>query len=279
MKLEDLFVRTDRYNFVLELTPEIALDWIDHCNTHNRKMVDSHVDYLAEEMRAGRWRLTHQGIAFSTNRVLLDGQHRLWAVAMSGITIPIRVFVNEPPEAMEVLDTGQRRRNDQILTLTAGLGEVTREELAALRAMYLGMGPARRRSPGEEATLLARHMDAVRFALECLGSPGRVKNIATSTTRAVLARAWYSADHAQLRHFADTLLSGRPLGEHDEPIVQLFQVLARMTGSRKAAGRRECYGLTETALAAFLKQSRVKRLYPAREELFPLPEETQSAAA
>jgi len=60
MKLEELFVRTDRYNFVVDLTPEIATDWIDHCNTHNRKLIDSHVEYLANELKAGRWRLTHQ---------------------------------------------------------------------------------------------------------------------------------------------------------------------------------------------------------------------------
>ncbi|HPM22963.1 MAG TPA: hypothetical protein PLP66_03610 [Phycisphaerae bacterium] len=279
MKLEELFAHTDRDNLVVELTPEMATDWIDHCNTHNRKLVDSHVEYLVEEMKAGRWRLTHQGIAFSSNRVLLDGQHRLWAAALAGITVPIRVFVNEPPEAMEVLDTGQRRRNDQILSLTAGLGDVTCNELSTLRAMYLGIGLTRRRSPGDEGTLLARHLDAVRFALACLGHQGRVKNVATAVTRAVLARAWYSADHAQLRHFADVLMSGRPIGEHDEPIMLLFQALARMAGNRKAASRRECYGLAERALAAFLGHERLARLYPARQELFPLPEETQPAAA
>jgi hypothetical protein len=278
MKTEELFARADRYNFVLDLTPEIADDWLMHCNPHNRKLMDNHVEYLASEMKAGRWRLTHQGIAFSTNRVLLDGQHRLWAVALSGVTVPMRVFVNEPPEAMEALDTGQRRRNDQILTLTAGLGEVTCKELATLRAMYMGFGQ-RRRSPGEEGALLARHLDAVRFALECLGRRERVKNVATAMTRAVLARAWYSAEHAQLRHFADVLTSGRPLGEHDEPIMLLFQALVRMTHNRNAAGRRECYSLTERALAAFLNRERLTRLYPARQELFPLPEEAQPAAA
>jgi len=278
MKLEELFVRTDRYNFVLDLTPKIATDWIDHCNTHNRKLSDAHVEYLADEMKAGRWRLTHQGIAFSDNRVLLDGQHRLWAVALSGVTVPTRVFVNEPSEAMEVLDTGQRR-NDQILSLSAGLGEVSREDLATLRAMFIGQGQQRRRSPGEEGELLSRHMEAVRFALECLRSSGKLKNLATATTRAVLARAWYSADHARLRHFAEVLVTGRPIGEHDEPIILLFQFLVSVPGSRNAAGRHECYRKTERALSAFLNRERLTRLYAAPHELFPLPDEAQPAAA
>jgi hypothetical protein len=281
MKLEQLFSRTERYNLVIDLTPEIAEDWLTHCNTHNRKIVDAHVDYLASEMKAGRWRLTHQGIAFSDNRVLLDGQHRLWAVALSGVTVPMRVFVNEKSEAMEVLDTGQRRRNDQILTLSAGLGEVSHEDLATLRAMFIGQGIYhRRRSPGEEGKLLTRHLEAVRFAQGCLHRSSKFKNLATAVTRAVLARAWYSADHAVLRHFAEVLTTGRPIGDHDEPILLLFQFLmSAASRSRNRAERHECYRKTERALSAFLNGERLTRLYAAPDELFPLPDETQHAAA
>jgi len=280
MRLEQLFSRTERYNLVIDLTPEIADDWLTHCNTHNRKLIDAHVEYLADEMKAGRWRLTHQGIAFSDNRVLLDGQHRLWAVALSGVTVPMRVFVNEPSEAMEVLDTGQRRRNDQILSLSAGMGEVSREDLATLRAMFIGQGQQRRQSPGEEGELLSRHLGAVRFALECLRGSGKLKNLATAVTRAVLARAWYSADHARLRHFAEVLVTGRPIGEHDEPIILLFQFLVGgAAGGRNRAERHECYRKTERALSAFLNRERLSRLYAAPHELFPLPDEAQPAAA
>jgi hypothetical protein len=100
MRADELFARTERYSQVLEMTPALAEDFLTHCNTHNRTLADAHVETLANEMRAGRWQLTHQGIAFSPNRVLLDGQHRLWAVVMSGVTVPMRIFINEPPEAM-----------------------------------------------------------------------------------------------------------------------------------------------------------------------------------
>ena len=279
MKLEHLFSCTDRCSFVIDLTPEIAEDWLTHGNTHNRPVIDAHVDYLAREMRAGRWRLTHQGVAFSTNHVLLDGQHRLWAVALSGITVPMRVFVNEPPETMGVLDTGQRRRNDQILTLAAGLGEIGPADLAVLRAMLMGTGHARRHSPGEEGELFARHREAIRFAIDVLKINGKYRGVTTAVTRSVLARAWYSADRPMLRHFAEVLSAGRPIGEHDEPILLLFQFLIGAAGSRNNAGRYECYRKTERALAAFLKGERLTRLYVAAEELFPLPEEAPAAAA
>lgn len=279
MKLQHLFACTERCSFVIDLTPEIAEDWLNHGNTHNRPILDTHVDYLASEMKARRWRLTHQGIAFSTNQVLLDGQHRLWAVVFSGVTVPMRVFVNEPPETMGVLDTGQRRRNDQILTLTAGLGEVSPSDLATLRAMLMGAGKQRRHSPGEEGALFARHREAIRFAIDTLKTGGKFRGVATAATRAVLARAWYSADRGLLRHFAEVLSTGRPVGEHDEPVLLLFQFLIGTPGSRNSAGRHECYRKTQRALSAFLRGEKLTRLYVAAEELFPLPEEAESAAA
>ena len=63
--LERFFERTDSYNVVMDVTPAIAERWICELNTHNRKLVDAHVERLAREMKAGRWRTTHQGIAFS----------------------------------------------------------------------------------------------------------------------------------------------------------------------------------------------------------------------
>jgi hypothetical protein len=104
--IERYFDRKDPYSVVMNVTPAIADAWLAGCNSHNRKLVDVHVERLMREMKAGRWRLTHQGIAFSTNRVLLDGQHRLWAVSLSGVTVAMRVFFNEPAQSLEAIDAG-----------------------------------------------------------------------------------------------------------------------------------------------------------------------------
>ena len=277
MKLEELFAKSERDNFVLDLTPAIAEDWLFHCNTRNRPLNDKFVNYLVDEIKAGRWQLTHQGIAFSDNQVLLDGQHRLLAVALAGMTVPVRVFINEPAESMAVLDTGRRRRNDQVLWLSAGLGEVTAKDLATLRAMFPRL-QGRRRSPGEEGQLLEKYLTAIRFAQEIMKDSRKLKGLAPAEVRAVLARAWHSAESARLRHFADVLGTGRPLGEHDEPILLLFQHLIKSAGDRTRQMRRECYGKAERALLAFLREEPLARLHCATEELFPLPEETQAAA-
>ena len=65
--LMHLFDRKDRYNTVVDLSPPIAESWLTQCNTHNRKLVEAHAERLAGEMKADRWQLNHQGIAFSEN--------------------------------------------------------------------------------------------------------------------------------------------------------------------------------------------------------------------
>jgi hypothetical protein len=256
---------------VLDVTPAIADAWLSRCNSHNRKLVDAHVERLMREMKAGRWRLTHQGIAFSTSRVLLDGQHRLWAVFLSGVTVPMRVFFNEPTQSLEAIDAGQARSNDQIITLAGGVGAVDRMELATLRAMVTGLGSYMRMTAGEEAELFARHREALEFAHEALPA-ARFRGVASAITRAVLARAFYSADLGSLQHFADVLRSGVADGKRDQPIALLLKFLIDAAhGVRGRPEAREKYAKAERALQAYLAGEQINRLYASTAELFPLP--------
>ena len=276
--LMHLFDRKDRYNTVVDLSPPIAESWLTQCNTHNRKLVEAHAERLAGEMKADRWQLNHQGIAFSENRVLLDGQHRLWAVVLSGCTVPMRVFFNEQANSIGTIDAIRARTNDEIITLSGGLGLVTKSELATLRAMLTSMNTQQRLASGQEAELLARHRDAVNFAQEILPA-GRFRGVATAVTRGVLARASYSASPDKLRHFADALRSGIASSEDDQPITLLFKFLIESDGGHRGRPEfRERYGKTARALSAYLRGERLHRLYAATSELFPLPDEAKLTA-
>jgi hypothetical protein len=211
--------------------------------------------------------------------VLLDGQHRLWAVLLSGVTVRMRVFFNEPPESLGAIDTIRTRTNDEIISLSGGMGTVTKRELAILRAMLAGLARYDRRTPGEEAEILARHREAVAFANEILPS-ARYRGVATAMTQGVLARAFYSADLGKLRHFADVLQSGVASGEDDQPITLLLKFLLDSGHGRKGRPEaREHYGKTERALSAYLNAEQLTKLYTVTTEIFPLPEEYQERSA
>lgn len=271
MKLDDLFARKDMYSFITIVTPQIAEDWLQ-ANTHNRELRESRVNYFIGEIKAGRWRLTHQGIAFGSNRVLLDGQHRLWAIALSGASVPALIVVNVPPDSLEAIDVSMRSVAD-ILTLDGSVGKVSKHMLSTLRAMFVTVN--RQRSPGEIRDLLVRHFDAVHFASEAISS-ARMPGVASAVIRGVLARAWYSADLDRLRAFAQAIRTC----SNEGPVGLLIQYLIRNRGSAHGYGQRvDTYRRTARALSAFLNGEQLSRLCPSDKELFPLPEEAQPAAA
>ncbi|WP_424636244.1 hypothetical protein [Embleya sp. AB8] len=104
---------------VVNVTPEMARSILAR-DFDNRPIDTSVVIMIAEEITRGDWQVTHQGLAFdgdlATGR-LMDGQHRLRAIVKSGVTVPILVFENAPPESFSVLDTGKRRSAGDVLFL------------------------------------------------------------------------------------------------------------------------------------------------------------------
>ncbi len=98
----------------------------------NRKVVQVHVERLAESMRGGEWvEMAGDPIRFNQQGELIDGQHRLWAVIEAGMPLRFAVARGLPVEAMTVLDTGRRRTLADFL-------EMHGEHNAAVMAGALG---------------------------------------------------------------------------------------------------------------------------------------------
>lgn len=90
------------------ITPELAAKYLAK-NTQNRNVRQHTVTKMTRDLQAGAWVPTHQGIAFSPDGTLLDGQHRLLAVIQAGVPLVTLVTRGLPPEAQVEMD-GQGRR-------------------------------------------------------------------------------------------------------------------------------------------------------------------------
>ena len=90
------------------ITPERARELLKN-NTRNRKVRESHVEYLANEMAQGRWVVSPAAIALSPDGVLVDGQHRLIAALQAGATIQQWVAYDVPMQVQDVIDGGAGR--------------------------------------------------------------------------------------------------------------------------------------------------------------------------
>lgn len=104
---------------ILLVTPEMASDWLSmRTYPNNRRISPSVVGKYLRDMAEGRWKVARNaGLIFDTEGKIIDGQHRLTAVANGQVTVAFWVYPNEPRDTFDVLDQNFRRQASQLLRL------------------------------------------------------------------------------------------------------------------------------------------------------------------
>ena len=258
----------------MTITPAMAAHWLENGNTRNRPISDAVVSRYARDMKAGRWQLSHQGLAFDAHGVLLDGQQRLWAVVEADVPVEMYVWFNLSADTLMIIDGGRSRSLVDHLRLGGGLGSVNKDQLSVMRYM-LGHGLEVSMTADEAREQYRRHERAILFAVEHLPKIAYAHGIARADVRAVIARAWYSADHTNLADFCTILRKSIAQDEVDKVVVVLRDYLRGAVRSYRR-DRRERYGKTERVLLAYLQDEPLSRICAATAELFPLPNESSS---
>lgn len=266
---------------VVQVSPEMAEHWLER-NTRNRKLRDSVVNKYAADMKAGRWMLTGDAIQFDTTGAVINGQHRLWAVFSSGVTVPMLVMEGLAPETVAVLDDHLKRNLADVVTIQRPGATVTSIHTAIanmlLRTSIVATAVDRnqalqRVTRQDQLQMLDRHWEAIEFAFrECFRSQ-KIRGIATAGVITPVVRAAYTCDRDRLKEFGRVMTSGVPENPQDDiAAVNLRNYLLRFSGAVRAE-QEVVYKKTERALLAFVERERLGNLYEAQHELFPLPEE------
>lgn len=134
----------------------------------NRKASPKIIRRYADAMRAGAWKLNHQGIAFDDQGRLCDGQHRLLAVVQSGATIKSQVSRYKTSAPMAILDSGRSRSPGDRIVL-AGLVQSHGKDVASiLNAMMYVESPHATRAfqPHEIEILIGADGEHVKWSME-----------------------------------------------------------------------------------------------------------------
>lgn len=206
--------------FVVNVTPDLARRWLS-ANTSNRPLRKSHSASMARVMRAGEWKLTHQGVAFSEDGRLLDGQHRLHSVIDAGCAVQMLIFVGIPNDVFGALDRGLKRQLRDDLAQDARIVD----QISFLVRLHLASaGPSKGMavSPVAAQSCLIALQDSVLAVLSAAGGIGRNRTTAGAraavTLRYAIAsdedrvylldqwRAWVSLDVASMSRSIQTLL-------------------------------------------------------------------------
>lgn len=114
---------------VVSMTPEIAADLLRR-NSNNRPIREVITNNYLADMRAGKWKYAGDPIRLAEDGTLLDGQHRLTAMAAmpSGWSAPVLLIEGLPTSAQLVMDQGRKRSPGQQLHL---LGYANAHHLAS----------------------------------------------------------------------------------------------------------------------------------------------------
>jgi hypothetical protein len=121
----------------MKVSPALARRWMDYNAPSNRTVSAATVEAYALEMKSGRWMHTHQAICFNKDGFLVDGQHRLLAIILSGVSVTIDVAQGYDLEYSSPIDVGYVRRASHILSKSSAWVSVARS-LVLLESGDLG---------------------------------------------------------------------------------------------------------------------------------------------
>lgn len=121
LSLKEMLVTPGVY--VVTITPKDA-EYLLGLNTGNRKKKVAAIRRYADEMRAGRWTLTNQGIGVSRSMTLIDGQNRLHACIEAGVPFQTVLITGLESDSRNVVDVGVKRTPGDVFTM-AGFSNAT----------------------------------------------------------------------------------------------------------------------------------------------------------
>lgn len=125
---------------VIKVTPKMARELLE-TSTVNRRLRRALVASFRNDMEQGRWLMTGEPIKISRTRALLDGQHRLTALAESeGVRhIEFLVVRGLADEVQAVMDSGAPR--SLVNAIEWKYGKVTNLAVQAALARWLAVVP------------------------------------------------------------------------------------------------------------------------------------------
>lgn len=246
----------DEFSRVEIATPALATKWLE-ANTNNRPVSDHLVERYAEDMRQGRWRVTGQGITFDREGVLLDGQHRLWAIITAAVDVRILVLRNAESAALACVDIGRARTVSDVMKLVDGTAHASRIKAMVGAIDILVRGSYRRLSYFDVREAMGTYKTGIEWILSIMQ---KRTGVDAPFVAGALAYA-YVTNPDGVATFAANLRSGAGLQETDPALVLRNFIFFRK--SNRSADKRNDVVKVLRAIMGHLNHERMVRLEAA----------------
>lgn len=257
----------------IAVNPTKATEWLEG-QVGNRNIVDAHVERLGRDMLAGRWQMNGETIKFNPEGILIDGQHRLWAVIHADVTIVFDIAEGVPNEAMLTIDTARVRQFSDHLKIkgrlyTTQVASAARWWFAYDRGTTSGLrvtGGTIRATHVELEEVLEHHSDLFECAQEV--SISKASKIVPAGVLTFVYSGARKQNAAKATEWLSQLATGLNLAAHS-PVYRLREKLMGMRRSRVRTSQEELGAIVMKSWLAFEADKKVQVLRWSPEEPFP----------
>lgn len=236
----------------MAMTPALAIHWLE-TRAPNRTISMDHVKRLAARMKTG-WLDQPDGIKFNKDGLLIDGQHRLWAIIEADIAVEMMVYEGVDEAAMTTFDTGRSRTVAQAYQIKHSDKRSRRkvETAGVLYALNRNVACFRLDNADHAATLIERYQDAIEWVVYLsAGNKHQTSRLLPASVRGALALA-YRCHQRTTKAFVDAMITGAMLQE-DSPELRLRRAIEGSTNRATDLQRFELAGKVLKCIHAKLK--------------------------
>lgn len=248
------------------VTPEFARQLLE-LNTANRPISRREVERLKAILAGGQWRYNGESIKISDTGKVLDGQHRLIAIAESGVAADLRIETGLPDDVFTTLDQGRKRTGGDVLAVrgvmrynATAMAAATLYRMIRNRPIY---GPAGPIPAYGIDSVVARHPGLIESVSYC--APLIRQGDGQVVSLGQLAALHYVVDSVMgLTEQANALAEGLAVGtglEATSPILQFRNKVFAARSSKHIQHAQSKLGLLAKVTGLHIAGETVKHLH------------------
>lgn len=265
----------EMYGEPTDVTPLLAAKWLHTVSEENRHKSWRIIRTYAATMGVDEWLFTHQGIALATDGRLLDGQHRLEAVVLSGKTVRMMVWYNCDPATFHAVDTNLRRLPAQFIHQK--YGHTIAGAARILASLTLGRAGRGTINSVWDPSITTGTVLAVRkkWADELTAAAGWASAVYTETRispsihTAVLAQALKGGFPQRIGPWVDGLISGADLSPGDARLALRSRWLRDFKQLNGQPSRLQAYSFVARAWNGWVTEEKITKLQYATDQTLP----------
>lgn len=253
------------------VTPEMAAEWLAR-NTHNRRLIKSHVETLATSLQRGEWMLNGETIKFAKDGRLLDGQHRLTACVATQVGFTTWVAFGVESDAFDTIDVNIRcRKTSDILGLHGKENTTVLAASVKLLWIFGQTGQFYEGGAGINGFSAKTCLEMIDRRPGIQHSVTKASNIRVFPSPSLLAAIHYlfsCADSDMANDMSDVMAEGSPVINRPFNIFREAVITRRL--SMRRVGARTLSFMAIRAWNSELSGNWIKKVYYKPNEEFPL---------